>query len=294
MPRDYEHPEYLIDAQALRRRLDEPDLVILDTTTSLVPSGNGGFDLVTGRAAFEAGHIPGAQYVELENDLSQPVEGLLFTLPSLERFAAAARRLGIGRNSFVVLYSTAQPGWAARVWLMLKAFGFHNAAVLNGGFSDWAKNGGPVATGPAAPPAYAEQPFDWVDHTEQYFVDTGAVKRHDATLINALSPDMFNGRGAIAYGRAGHIPGSINIPTGSMIDAAGRYLEPEALAARFTDNGVGPNDEAIAYCGAGVAASNIAFASRLAGHGHVKVYDGSMLEWSQDPARQVDAARADH
>lgn len=283
----YRHPEYLIEPADLQRRLGEANLVILDTTTTLVPAGDGGFDLVTGRAAFEAGHIPGAHYVELEADLSQPAEGLLFTLPTRDQFAAAAKRLGIGRDSFVVLYSTAQPGWAARVWLMLKAFGFHNAALLNGGYVGWVQSGGPTAKGVAQPVRAVAEPFAWVDDTARYFVGTGTVEGTDDRLVNALSPDMFDGLGPIAYGRPGHIPGSVNIPTSSMIDPAGRYLEPEALVARFTDNGIGAEDAAIAYCGAGVAASNIVFSSHLAGHGSVRVYDGSMLEWSRDPKHRV-------
>lgn len=291
---NYAHPEFLISTKELDEQLSDPRLVILDLTTTLIPDGkkDGGFVLQSGEATFLEGHIPGARYVHLEKDFSRPEEGLLFTLPSIEKFAQAAERFGISADSFVVVYSTAQPGWAARFWLMLKAFGFDNAAVLDGGFTAWKAEGYEIETGAAKSPSPVATPFNWQDHTKNYFVATDTIEsvvsgHKDAKLINALPVDVFNGTGAIAYGRRGHIPGSLNLPTGSVVGSDGHYLEAENLAALFASNTIAPDDDVITYCGAGVAASNVAFARFLLGHEKSRVYDGSMMEWTKDPQRQV-------
>lgn len=285
----YAHPEFLISPAELHARLGEPGLVILDCTTTIVAAENAPFRLVSGDDDFRRGHVPGARYVDLERDLSTPRDGLLFTLPSAEIFGRMATSLGIGRDSFVVTYSTAQPGWAARVWLMLRAFGFSNAAVLDGGFAGWKAAGLPVETGPSAAPSPASDPFPWAGPTN-LFVSTDDVvdAKAGVRLVNALPPEVFRGESPVVYGRPGHIPGSVNVPTGSLVDpATGRYLDPVSMAQKFSDAGVGPEESVIAYCGAGVAASNVAFARLLLGQSGVSVYDGSMLEWSRDPNRPI-------
>jgi len=285
------HPEFLISPDELHARSSGPGLVVLDCTTTIVAAENAPFRLVSGEDDFRRGHIPGARHVDLERDLSTPAEGLLFTLPSAEAFGRMATSLGIGRDSFVATYSTVQPGWAARVWLMLRSFGFTNAAVLDGGFAGWKAAGLPVETGPSAAPSPARNPFPWAGPND-LFVSTGdvvgALAGHGARLVNALPPEVFRGESPVVYGRPGHIPGSANVPTGSLVDpATGRYLDPASMARKFSDAGVGPEEPVIAYCGAGVAASNVAFARLLLGHTGVSVYDGSMLEWSRDPNRPV-------
>lgn len=285
------HPEYLISPEALAASLQAPDLVILDATTTLVPNASGTFDIVTGLTAFEQGHIPGAQYVDLERDLSRPVEGLLFTLPDVDAFAQAASRLGIGAHSRVVVYSHAQPGWAARVWLMLRAFGFTQAQVLDGGLHAWKAAGLPLESGPARTRPAPAQPYPWVDDKASWFVDTPRVEQAlaqgDAVLINALGRDYFAGQGNIAYGRKGHIPGSVNLPTAELAGADGRYLPAEAMQALYDAAQVPDDADVIAYCGAGVAGSNVAFGRLLLGHAHTRVYDGSLMEWTQDPSRPM-------
>jgi thiosulfate/3-mercaptopyruvate sulfurtransferase len=285
----YAHPEFLVSPAQLHARSGEPGLVVLDCTTTIVAAENAPFRLISGEDEFRQGHVPGARYVDLEQDLSTPAEGLLFTLPSAEAFGRMATSLGIGRDSFVVTYSTAQPGWAARVWLMLRAFGFTNAAVLDGGFAGWKAAGLPVETGQSAAPSPARDPYPWSGPTN-LFVSTEAVldAKAGVRLVNALPPEVFRGESPVVYGRPGHIPGSANVPTGSLVDpTTGRYLDPVSMARKFSDAGVGTEENVIAYCGAGVAASNVAFARLLLGHSGVSVYDGSMLEWSRDPTRPV-------
>ncbi len=284
------HPEFLISAADLAASLSDPDLVVFDCTSAIAPADDAStFRLVTGEDAFREGHIPAAQFVDVERDISLPAKGLLFTFPPVELFAAAMARFGVGAQSRVVVYSTAQPGWAARVWLMLRAFGFDHAAVLDGGLSAWKQAGLPVEQGNARPRAAAKQPFTWSLRPDLFVSLAKVEDRGNAVLVNALGSDSFRGESNIAYGRPGHIPGSVNVPTASLVDpATGRYFDQRTIEAIFAGSGVKPNDEIIAYCGAGIAASNVVFARLLTGaKAPAAVFDGSLLEWSADPKRPL-------
>jgi thiosulfate/3-mercaptopyruvate sulfurtransferase len=280
----------LVSPEELATQLQDTSLVILDCTSAVVPSSNApGFAVASGRQAFLEGHIPGAQFIDLQEDISIPAEGLLFTLPPVELFAAAMKRFGIGHGNRVVLYSTGQPGWAARVWLMLRGFGFDNAAILDGGFAGWKQAGLPVEQDEVSPRPPPAQEFDW-QLREEIFVSTSTVEAAEsAALVNALDPTAFRGEAAISYGRPGRIPGSINIPTATLVDPkTGRYLKQDELERLFSAAGLREDSEIIAYCGAGVAASNVVFARILAGaDAPASVYDGSLLEWASDPDRPL-------
>jgi thiosulfate/3-mercaptopyruvate sulfurtransferase len=277
----YANPQLLISPEQLARDLQAPETVVLDCTSTVVPSDStSGFAVASGRQTFLEGHIPGAQFVDIEKDISMVADGLLFTLPPADVFGRALTRLGAGRNSRIVLYSTGQAGWAARVWLMLRAFGFDNAAILNGGWPAWTKAGLPVEQGEPSPRPVPAEPFPW-SLQSGFFVSTAEVEnRGKAALINALGPDAFRGDAPIAYGRPGRIPGSVNIPTFSLVDPqTGAYRPQAELESIFSSVGVSGNDPVIAYCGAGVAASNIVFARALTGAAATSsVYDGSLLE----------------
>src|SRR5215470_1402942 len=145
----FAHPEFLIETEALERQLDNPDLRVFDCTTHLIPDPKITYQVVPGRADFEKGHIPGAQFVDLQGDLSEKNHRLRFMLPSAEAFAAAMGRFGVSEGTHVVLYSTANPWWATRVWWMLRVFGCDGAAVLNGGWQKWSREGRRVEAGPA-------------------------------------------------------------------------------------------------------------------------------------------------
>lgn len=287
----YQNPRNLASVEEISTQLDDPNLVILDCTSTVIPANGGiGFAVADGRKAFEAGHIPGAQFVDLERDLSTPSDHLLFTLPSAEQFGNALNRLGVGAESRVILYSTGQPGWAARIWLMLRAFGFENAAVLNGGWKAWTNAGLPVETGAAKARPAALKPFGWT-YRPGFFVasDEVVARTEDEALVNALGADSFRGEAPIAYGRPGRIPGSVNVPTSSLVNPdTGLYLSQQQIEKIFADAGVKPDAPLIAYCGAGVAASNVVFARTLSGAGaRSVVYDGSLLDWSSDPDRPL-------
>jgi len=279
------HPEFRIDTAWLAARLEDRALVVLDCTTHLIPDPKATYTVLPGRADFEKGHIPGAQFVDLQADLSDPGQALRFMAPRPEALAAALARFGIGNDSRVVLYSTANLWWATRVWWLLRMIGFDAAAVLDGGFQAWAREGRPVEAGPgrARPPGDLRvrqvRPLMVGKDAVQAAIGDGAV-----CTINALRPEQHDGSGGNSYGRPGHIAGSVNLPAAHLLDPATNLLLPPAsLRAQF--DAVGALDRrVIAYCGGGIAATADAWALVMLGHEDVVVYDASLSEWAVDPA----------
>jgi thiosulfate/3-mercaptopyruvate sulfurtransferase len=281
----FAHPEFLIDTETLERQLGEPDLRVFDCTTNLIPDPKTTYQAVPARADFENGHIPGAQFIDLQADLSDGSQRLRFMLPSAEAFAASMSRFGVGGGSRVVLYSTANPWWATRVWWLLRVFGFDNASVLNGGWQKWAREGRPVETEPAKP---RPQGHFVVRELRPLMVGKDEVLRSigddSVCTLNALAPEQHAGSGGNTYGRLGRIKGSVNLPAAHLLNpATNEFLPPAELRRRF--EAVGAFDkEVITYCGGGIAASADALALVMLGHPNVRLYDASMSEWANDPS----------
>lgn len=283
-------PSLVVSSQWLADHLADPALRLFDATagTAVAP---GASNAEPARAVFEKAHIPGARYLDLKNELSDTAAALDFTRLAPEAAAAAFARLGIGPDALVVVYSTSTYGWATRVWWLLNDLGFTRVAVLDGGLAKWIKDGRPTASGaqPSYPPASAFTPV-----TQHLFADlpdvSAAVERGGATLVNALSPDHFSGAVAGPHGRRGRIPGSISLPAGSLVAAADNSLKPlDVLKAEFAARGISPESDVIAYCGSGIAATLDGFVLKALGHDKVRVYDGSLSEWSKDPQRPLEA-----
>jgi thiosulfate/3-mercaptopyruvate sulfurtransferase len=279
------HPEFLIDTETLDRELNNPTLRVFDCTTNLIPDPKTTYQAVPARADFEKGHIPGAQFIDLQADLSDSSQRLRFMLPSVEAFAAAMSRFGVSNGTRVVLYSTANPWWATRVWWLLRVFGFDNAAVLNGGWQKWVREGRSVETGPAKP----RPPGHFVVRERRpLMVGKDEVLRAigdgGVCTLNALAPEQHAGTGGNSYGRRGRIKGSVNLPAAHLLDpATNEFLPPAELRRRF--EAVDAFDkEVITYCGGGIAASADALALVMLGHPNVKLYDASMSEWAVDPS----------
>ncbi len=280
----FAHPEFLVESEGLQAQLGDPELRIFDCTIHLIPNPDIGYTVKPGREDFEKGHIPGAQFIDLQGDLSAPHPKLRFMLPSAEDFAAAMGRFGVGERSRVILYSTTTPQWATRVWWMLRNYGFDNAAVLNGGFQKWAREGRAVETGPARPKPPAR--FT-VREDRKLMVGKeavlGAIGEGATCTINALSAPQHAGTGGTVYGRPGRIAKSVNVPAAALLDpATGAFLPAPALRAKFAAVGAFDKPQVITYCGGGIAASADALALVMLGHPDVRLYDASMSEWSND------------
>jgi thiosulfate/3-mercaptopyruvate sulfurtransferase len=280
----YAHPEFLIETDALERALGDPALRVFDCTTNLIPDPKTTYQAVPARADFEKGHIPGAQFIDLQADLSDNRRRFRFMLPSAEAFAAAMSRFGVGEGTRVVLYSTANPWWATRVWWLLRVFGFDDAAVLDGGWQKWSREGRPVETGPAKPRPPArfvvrqQRPLMVGKEEVLRAIGDGAV-----CTLNALLPEQHAGTGGNSYGRPGRIKGSVNLPAAHLLDpATNEFLPAAELRRRFEAVGAF-GKQTITYCGGGIAASADAFALVMLGHPDVKLYDASLSEWAIDP-----------
>lgn len=283
MTQAYVHPEYLVETDWLALHLADPKVVAIDMTTHLIPRPNNVlYDPKPGRDDFERAHIPGAQFADIERDLSDHSSNLHFMLPNAAQFGEAMGRLGISNDSLVVTYSTANHWWATRLWWMLRVFGHDRAAVLNGGFQKWQREGRSVENGPAKPcPAArfmaAYQPGHVVGKQEMLEAvgDTGIC------TVNALRPEQHHGTGGTNYGRLGHISGSINIATVNHVGADNCYKSAGELRAMFSPALASPR--VMTYCGGGIAATSVALVLAMFGKENVQVYDASLGEWAQDP-----------
>jgi thiosulfate/3-mercaptopyruvate sulfurtransferase len=287
----FAHPEYLVDTGFVAAHLDDPKLVVLDCTTHLLPDPKITYHVVPGREDFERGHIPGAQFVDVQNDLSDRNHRLRFMLPDGESFAAAMGRFGVGDDSKVVLYSTANMWWAARVWWMLREYGFDNAALLDGGFQKWLREDRPVESGPARPGPAAQ----FVVRERRHLMVgkeevLAAIGDGAVCTINALRPEQHAGTGGNTYGRPGHIKGSVNVPAAELVDSeTNEFLPATELRRRFT--AVGAMDRSVInYCGGGIAASADAMVLVMLGHPDVRVYDASLSEWAADPSLPMETS----
>ncbi len=277
------HPEYLVETGWLARHLS--DVVILDCTVHLIPDPNTTYIVQPARDAFEAGHIPGAQFCDVQKDVSDTHAKFNFMRQTPEDFAAAMRRFGIGNETKIVTYSTGNVWWATRVWWLLREFGHDNAAVLNGGWQKWTAEARPVETGPAT--ARPLGTFT-VTTTRGLFADKDAVLAAvgDAGVctLNALTEAQHTGNGGNSYGRPGHIAGSVNVPAASLLDpVTNMFMPPEALRAKLGAAGA-LDRPVIAYCGGGIAASADAMILTMLGHRDVRIYDASLSEWAKDEA----------
>ena len=287
------HPQFLVEPDWLANSLHDPEVVVLDCTVHLIPDPKATYTVVPGREDFERGHIPGAQFCDLQADLSDPDHKFRFMLPPAEYFAAAMGRFGVGGDTRVILYSTANVWWASRVWWMLRVFGHDNAAVLNGGWQKWSREGRPTETGPAKP--HTPKTFP-VREKRDLMVGRGEVLAAigDASVctINALQPAQHQGTGGNSYGRPGHIAGSVNLPAAHLVDpATNEFLPPGTLRQKFSD--VGAMDRrVITYCGGGIAASADALILTMLGHDNVVLYDASLTEWAADPSLPMETASA--
>ena len=236
----------------------------------------------TGRAAYDAGHLPGAVFVDLDIDLSaHEGDGAgRHPLPAPESFAAAMAALGIGDRDTVVAYDDDGGAIAARLAWMLRVTG-HDAAVLDGGIAAWpgpletaAVVRGPVAFTPSAWPAKRVAGIEEVAATGDVVIDSRSAE-HYAGAPDDLDP------------RYGHIPGARSLPTREHLGADGRLQDRDALRARFAAVGIGPGAAVVSYCGSGVTACHNLLVLEQAGLGPGRLFAGSWSQWSRDPARPV-------
>lgn len=268
----------LISAEELLQTSERP--AILDVRWRL--------DQPDGRAPYLVGHIPGAVYVSLDDDLSDHSRAGRgrHPLPSGGELQNAARRWGVRAGQPVVVYDDWNRAGSARAWWVLTAAGLTNVRILDGGLAAWAQAGGALQTGQVTP-----EPGD----VALAFPDLYAGARPTLTadelgagtvgvLLDARAPERYRGEVEPVDPVAGHIPGARNLPSTALLDDGGTYRNPAAIAALLAARGVKPGDTVGVYCGSGVTASVV-----LAGLASVGVdaalFPGSWSQWSGEDGR---------
>lgn len=269
----------LISPAALADLLDDPSLRIADTR----------FDLgepTAGRAAYVEGHLPGAIYFDLDEDLSSPPRAGTgrHPLPDMAGFAAKLRTRGIGNDHRVVVYDDSGGLFAGRLWWMLRFAGHDHVQLLDGGLAAWRAFGGRITD---QVPVYPETSFE-LDLRPEMAVDKAFVSRNldnpDVLLVDARASERYRGEVEPLDSKAGHIPSAINRPfAGNLHD--GRFLPAAALRKRFEV--VQEAEDVVVYCGSGVSAAHDVLAMEEAGLGLPRLYVGSWSEWSSDPDAPV-------
>ena len=280
----------LVSPSWLQAHADDADLVILDCTAYLDDPLDAATGLSRAHSEFLASHIPGARFVDLERELSDEQHAVRFMAPAPDQLSRVLQRLGIGAETWVVVYSRGEMWTATRVWWLLRLYGFDRCSELYGGWARWNLEGRPTASGeslaPPVDPHATRRPFvlrersDLLANRHDVLANIGQKK---VAVINARLPPYFLGEAGNVYGRPGRIAGSVNVPAMAHLDTATQSFLPLAALRTQFDGLVQPDAQVIAYCGYGIAASGTVFALALLGHRNVRLYDASLAEWAADP-----------
>lgn len=263
----------LVDVATLRRELADDPPLLLDVRWSLA-----GAD----RPGYEAGHLPGAVFCDLDRDLAGPPgAGGRHPLPDPADLERTLRRLGVAPDRDVVAYDGGSGAGAARVWWLLRWAGHERVRVLDGGLPAWVAAGGALEPGEVEPgpaPDAVVRPGSVPTVTAD-----DVLAGRAGTLVDARAPERYRGETEPIDPVAGHIPGAVNVPTSALLDGDGRYRTPGELAGLLADAGPGAS---AAYCGSGVTAAQVVLAAHEAGR-DLALYPGSWSHWVTDPARPV-------
>jgi thiosulfate/3-mercaptopyruvate sulfurtransferase len=233
-----------------------------------------------GRQLYEAGHVPGAVFVDLDRDLSRPGGPGRHPFPSEEKLAEVLSRLGVGPATHVVVYDEGTSSVAARLWFMLRAFGHPQVSVLDGGLRAWTEAGLPLTQ---EEPRIERAPLRKLKLDRSRLAEAADVQARASVVLDARAPDRYRGEVEPVDKKAGHIPGALNAPFAANLTAAQRFRPPAELRALYERYG----PEVIVSCGSGVTACNDALAIELAGLPPARLYVGSFSGWIEDPERPV-------
>jgi thiosulfate/3-mercaptopyruvate sulfurtransferase len=271
----YARPEALVTTDWLATHRDDPNLRVVDASFKLPGI------TPTARQDYDRGHIPGAVFFDID-DVAQPDTSLPHMIPPPEFFARKMEALGIGDQDRVVIYDGVGLSSAGRAWWMLRLFGHHDVAILDGGLPKWTAEGRPLDDAAPTLPArrFAARFEPALLRDKHALLDN--LSTHREQVVDARASGRFDGTAEESWPgrRRGHIPGSRNLPYESVTDPRTRQLRSaEELSDLFRRAGVALDRPVVTSCGSGVTACALAFALHLIGHPGAAVYDGSWSEW---------------
>jgi thiosulfate/3-mercaptopyruvate sulfurtransferase len=264
-------PELLVSTSWLAENISRPEIRILDVRWR--PDGSG-------PAAYGAGHVPAAAYLDWRAELVEPTEDEeVLLLAGPDRVASAMGRAGIGDGMTAVIYDDTQNLFASRVWWSMRAYGFESARLLDGGYRTWVDESRPVTKAMQGPANASFTPRAQLAAR----LTTADIRRllgsPDVQILDARAPAEYRGHEGNAK-RLGHIPGAVNVPVGATSRPGSQQLrEADELRSILHRANVTRGPRLVCYDGSGVAASKLAFILSLLGHDDVAVYDGGWAEW---------------
>lgn len=278
--------QFLVETSWLVEHLNDSHLRIVDMRGYVRTVERDGVQdalYVGARDEYQQGHILGALYIDWSSDIVDPGDNVEAQIAPAAQFGLLLGRLGIGDQHLVVAYD-AHPAsqFATRLWWALKYYGHDQVVVLNGGLPKWQRENLPLEiTIPSYPPAVfmpVVQPELRATASDVFAL----LGQQDTTLIDAREKGQYSGEIVRGHGRAGHIPGALNLPREELIDpATGTFRSSEELAHIFASAGVVPEQRVVAYCNGGVAATTVLFSLAMLGYPQLTNYDGSWNEWGK-------------
>ena len=276
---------HLVEPEWLSAHLNHPNIRIVDmrgkVKVQTAPDGFQSAEYLGVRQDYEIGHIPGAIYLDWTRDIIDTDDPIPVQIAGLEKISWVMSNAGIGDNTQVIAYDdhpTSQ--FATRLWWLLRYYSHNNVRVLNGGYGRWVAEGREISV---ADPEKRTAEFHpivnevWRSSAEEVL---SQLTNRSCTIIDARDQQQYSG--ATRRGpRGGHIPGAVNLSRTSLVDASGRYLQPEAMSQAVEQAGIERDCEITAYCNGGVAATSVLFALSMLGFEKLSNYDGSWNEWSK-------------
>lgn len=280
-------PQLLVSTDWLAQHLNDENLRLIDIRGHVLPATEPPPHYFNHEADYLDSHLPNAVFVDWVREITDPADPRHARIAPPDRFSGVMQRLGLTPSSQVVAYDDAHGMFAARLWWALHYYGFHQVAVLDGGWQKWLAEGRATSSEiPTVAPSDIQAVPDptWFYSDDQVLAALGS----DIVLLDVRSEGEFNGQASRAE-RAGHIPGAVNLPRAQLLSPDGTLLPLRLLHEQLINVGLtDPNQQIVTYCNGGVSASYGMLALKAAGYRHIAVFDGSWKAWGSDKSKPIE------